>query len=88
MSGMSAGVMKTLFPEDFASLKANSAALSVRSAMSDERWTPSPYMALVRRWAAKGINCGKRLLTISVFLGGENGDIGLEKAYFWKPNVQ
>jgi len=38
--------------------------------------------------AAKGINYGKRLLTISVFPGGENGDIGLENAYFWKLNVQ
>ena len=34
MSRMSSGVMETLFPEDFASLKADSAALSVRSSMS------------------------------------------------------
>ena len=36
ISRMRSGGMETLVPEDFASLKADSAALSVRSSMSDE----------------------------------------------------
>jgi len=34
--------METLVPEYFASLQANSAALSIRNAMSDEDWRRPP----------------------------------------------
>ena len=46
MSRIDSGVMETLVPEDFASLKDNSAALSERSSMSDERGRRPPATLL------------------------------------------